>query len=350
MIESMISVIIPVYNAEKYLYKCLESITNQTYSNLEIICVNDGSQDSSRTILQEFKEKDNRITIIDKQNGGLSDARNTGLTHVHGEYVMFVDSDDWLDITACEKSIKAAEEHQVDVVMWPYIREYSHASLKKNIFDHDIYFDQKQTYEHVYRRFFGLYGEELGHPENADALVTVWGKLYRSELILKHDIRFVDTKEIATCEDALFNIQVFQYVRSSYFMDCPLYHYRKNTGSFTAGYNPALLRQWFCLYKKMKDVIRENNLDSRFQESLYNRIALNVIGLGFNALSSDKNFREKRKEIQGFLSDPIVKGTVKKLDVKYLPMHWKIFFFCSKKQMVLPVYFLILIMNKLRSR
>lgn len=350
MTESMISIIVPVYNVEKYLGKCLDSIVNQTYSNLEIICVNDGATDSSRSILEEYAVKDQRIKIIDKENGGLSDARNAGLRCASGEYLMFVDSDDWLDVTACEKSIHIAKEQQVDVVMWPYIREFGQVSLEKNIFEKDTYFDKRDTYEKIYRRFFGLYGDELAHPENADALVTVWGKLYRSELILKNDIQFVDTREIATCEDALFNIKVFNYVNTSYFYNSALYHYRKNDNSFTTGYKPDLKEKWSCLYKKMKDEIDQNNLDKTFSESLYNRIALNVIGLGFNALSCRDGVGKRYKIIQEFLSDPLIHRAVKRLKVRYLLVHWKVFFICVKMRAALCVYFMIFVMNKLRSK
>lgn len=350
MTESVISIIVPVYNVEEYLGQCLDSIVNQTYSNLEIICVNDGATDSSRSILEEYAANDQRIKIIDKENGGLSDARNAGLRFAGGEFIMFVDSDDWLDVTACEKSIRIAKEQQVDVVMWPYIREFGEVSLAKNIFEADMYFNKTDTYEKIYRRFFGLYGEELAHPENADALVTVWGKLYRSELILKNNIQFVDIKEIATCEDALFNIDVFTYANTSYFYNCALYHYRKNDSSFTAGYRPHLKKQWFSLYKKMQDFIDRNNLDDRFSDSLNNRIALNVIGLGFNALGCREGFGDRYKIIQEFLSDPVIRRAIKQLEIRYLPVHWKVFFVCARIRATLSVYFLIFVMNKLRSK
>lgn len=350
MTESLISIIVPVYNVEKYLGKCLDSIVNQTYSNLEIICVNDGATDSSRSILEKYAAKDQRIKIIDKENGGLSDARNAGLGCASGEYIMFVDSDDWLDITACEKSIRIAEKQQVDVVMWSYIREYGQVSLAKNIFEKDMYFDKKNTYEKIYRRFFGLYGEELAHPDNADALVTVWGKLYKSELILKNHIQFVDTKMIGT-EDALFNIYVFKYVQTAYFLNEYLSHYRKdNEGSLTANYKLDLKNQWFCLYNRMKDVIKQNDLENFFSEALYNRIALNVIGLGFNALGCQEGFGKRYKIIQEFLSDTLIHKAVKQLDVRYLPVHWKVFFVCVKMRASLAVYFMLFVMNKLRSK
>lgn len=96
MEKKLISIIVPVYNAEKYLQKCLDSILEQTYQNLEIIIVNDGSTDNSGQICQEYEKKDSRIIYIEKENGGVSDTRNTGLDRMTGSYVTFVDSDDWV--------------------------------------------------------------------------------------------------------------------------------------------------------------------------------------------------------------------------------------------------------------
>ena len=98
-----ISVVVPVYNVEKYLKQCLDSILVQTFSNIEIICVNDGSTDNSRKILEEYKKRDFRIKIVDKKNGGLSSARNAGMKVATGEFYSFIDSDDWIDKTMLEK-------------------------------------------------------------------------------------------------------------------------------------------------------------------------------------------------------------------------------------------------------
>ena len=99
-----ISVIVPIYNVEKYLAKCLDTILAQTFSDIEIICVNDGSTDNSRKILSEYAKKDSRIKIVDKKNGGLSSARNAGMKVAQGEFISFIDSDDWIDETLLSKS------------------------------------------------------------------------------------------------------------------------------------------------------------------------------------------------------------------------------------------------------
>ena len=113
-----VSVIIPVYNIEKYLKKCLDSVTNQTFSDIEIICVNDGSTDNSLSILEEYAKKDNRIKIINKENGGLSSAWNAGLNEVSSEYVTFVDGDDWIDTKTFKLAYEAMINNKVDYVCW----------------------------------------------------------------------------------------------------------------------------------------------------------------------------------------------------------------------------------------
>ena len=114
--QPLISVIIPVYNVERYLAQCLDSVIRQTYENLEIICVNDGTRDSSREILGHYAEKDCRIVVIDQENQGLSGARNTGLLYTHGKYVMFVDSDDWIEPDMYLDLIQEMEKAHLDMI------------------------------------------------------------------------------------------------------------------------------------------------------------------------------------------------------------------------------------------
>lgn len=129
-----VSIIVPVYNVERYLRQCLDSLVNQTYQNIEIICVDDGSTDASSEILTEYALKNSKVRVIRQENSGLSAARNVGFSFATGEYVMYVDSDDWIDVCTCEKAVFKAEEHAADLVMWPYIREFPNRSAPKVIF------------------------------------------------------------------------------------------------------------------------------------------------------------------------------------------------------------------------
>ena len=122
----MISIIVPVYNVAPYLPKCLDSLVNQTYRDLEIICVNDGSTDDSLRILREYEARDKRVKVLSRENRGISYSRNDALEMAQGEWTMFVDSDDWIDLNTCQSALDTALQHQADLVMWAYVREFGH--------------------------------------------------------------------------------------------------------------------------------------------------------------------------------------------------------------------------------
>lgn len=342
-----ISIIVPVYNVEAYLPQCLDSLIGQTYSNIEIILVDDGSADRSGAICDAYAEKDNRIKIIHQMNSGVSQARNCGLQNAIGNYILFVDGDDWTDINTCSVALNAQIEHDADVVMWTYLREYDGHTAKKDIFGSDKVFE-KDAAKGLQRRFIGLLGEELAHPENADAISPVWGKLYRREMI--EGIRFADLSEIGSCEDGLYNLAVFGRVEKAVYLDRPLYHYRKtNSASLTSVYNAKLFPRWQHLFDLMAAYIAENDLPEDYTEALNNRIALSLIGLGLNVAAAELPFRQKVAEISKILHTKRYSEAYKQLEYQYFPIHWKAFFICARLKWSLAVLLLCHAMDKLRK-
>ncbi len=340
MISPKISIILPCYNVADYLPKCLDTIINQTYTNIEIICVDDGSPDNSIDILNEYKNKDNRIIVVSQKNQGLSGARNTGASYVTGEYIMYVDSDDWIDLETCEKAVNAAVNNDADLVIWNYIREYHNNPLPRFILGNDkLIFDGEECREKIHRRIVGLYNEELSSPETADSLVTAWGKLYKSDLILNNNIKFVDTKLIGT-EDALFNIYALNNIkRAVYIPDC-LYHYRKdNDISLTSVYKSKLFSQWQYLYSLIEEFIEEQKLDDTYKTALNNRICLGIIGLGLNIMNSEKT--NKIKEIKSIISSDRYRKAYKQLRLEYFPVHWRLFFSFAKHNNAFGVFLML---------
>lgn len=344
--KPLISIIVPVYNAERYLAKCVDSLLNQTLQNIEIVCVNDGSTDNSLAILKEYD--DYRIVIVDKNNSGVSGARNNGLDVARGNYIMFVDSDDWIEAETCEVAYNSIVQEQADIVMWSYITETFERSTPKTIFRQNNIFYKKQVSEKLHRRFIGVLREELAHPELADALCPVWGKLYKREVIDKTRVRFVDLKEIGTYEDGLFNLEVFGYANKVvYLMDC-FYHYvRVSSDSVTSGYRKELFFQWKNLFNRMQIYIDTNNLPEIYNEALSNRIALSILGLGLNVLQSDKNILNKKREIKNILMDNQYRTACKKLQFEYFPIHWKIFYKAAKYGFSEIIYLLLCIINRI---
>lgn len=345
-----ISIVLPVYNTAPYLTKCLDSLISQTYKNIEIICVNDSSKDNSLQILNEYGQKDSRIIIVTQENTGLSGARNKGLSLANGEYIMFVDSDDWVDESTCATALETAIKHGADVVFWPYIREFADHSVPKVIFDEEeIVFANGECEKHVHRRFAGLLGDELAVVENADAIVTAWGKLYKACVMQQPEVRFIDTKIIGT-EDALFNFYVFNNVKTAVYINRYFSHYRRdNENSLTQKYKPNLFKQWNLLYDLMEKNIEQQHLSENYKQALQNRIALSIVGLGINLTCSAKTGREKRKELKSMLCSARYKTAYKQLTLKYFPIHWKLFFFFAKHNIAWGVYMLLLGIQKMRG-
>src|SRR5690625_983787 len=128
-----VSIIVPIYNTEKYLRECIESLQNQTYNNIEIILVDDGSIDNSLSISQEYANKDKRIILKSIKNSGVSTARNIGLNLVSGNYIMFVDSDDWLEKNTVDVAVQKLKETQSDIIIWSYFKNFYNKELRKSL-------------------------------------------------------------------------------------------------------------------------------------------------------------------------------------------------------------------------
>lgn len=344
----LVSIIVPVYNVERYLPQCLDSVVNQTYKNIEVICVNDGSPDNSIKILEDYSAKDPRIKVVSQKNQGLSGARNTGIKYASGKFIMFVDSDDWIDLDTCQLAVNAAETNDADFVFWSYVREFENGSKEKLMFwDDGTVFDEKAVKSQLHRRLCGLQGEELSHPEYANAIETAWAKLYLASEIKNNDVKFVDTKEIGT-EDALFNLYALGYVKKGYYIRKCLNHYRKtNSDSLTSNYRSRLYICWQKLFDLMQEYITENKLAKEYEDALYNRIALSILGLGLNILSSDLSAKKKKVMIKEIITSDRYKEAYKKLEFKYFPLHWKIFYAFAKAGNATGVYSLLKIIRRI---
>ena len=344
MKEALVSVIVPVYNANSYLSNCIDSIVNQTYHNIEIICVNDGSTDNSLELLEEYENKDNRIIIINKTNEGVSSARNNALGLIRGEYTLFVDADDWINPDTIEVSMNAIDSTGSDVVIWSYVSERRKGSSEKHIFENDILFSSEEVMDKIQRRLVGLIGSELSHPEQADSLSTVWAKLYKSEIILSS--KFINLDQIGSYEDGLFNLDVFGRVNKAAYIDRPMYHYRReNYSSQTSLYRPNLNKQWQQLFGMMDDYITSHELGEKYKEALYNRIALSILGLGLNITAYKGSFLMKRALLKEIIQTETYKEAINRLEMEFLPLKWKLFYLCAKKRWAFSLMLLLTIIN-----
>lgn len=214
--DELVSVIIPVYKVEQHLDRCMKSVTNQTYNNLEIILVDDGSPDNSPQLCEQWKEKDHRVTVLHKKNGGLSSARNEGLMTVHGEYVCFVDSDDWISSNYVSKLYELLKSYEADVAFCEFvqtkkIKEIDDKNPKVKILNQDL----------LMRYFFRVDGERSSY--------AVWRGLYKKELI--QDIKFI---EGIITEDVPFIYEVYKRTDKAVFTSERLYYYFVNNTGITS--------------------------------------------------------------------------------------------------------------------
>ena len=343
-----ISIIVPAYNVQKYIKQCLESIINQTYKNLEIIVVNDGSKDKTLDIIENIAKIDERIIVINQENQGVSASRNNGLKSANGDFIMFVDSDDWLDLDTCEVLIKEAVKENANVVMCGYVREYENASLSKATFNEDkIIFKCEDVKSKLHRRIFGPLGNELSTPEKLNAITTIWGKLYKTPVL--RDLKFVPYEEIGMCEDGYFNIFAFERTQRAVFIKKFLYHYRKviSGGSLTQKKEVDTFERNKKFWKKLSLLIKSKELSDDYLKALNNRISLSLIE---NGISIMLNSNEKYNRLKIILNDEIYAEAINGLELKYFPLHWKIFFWFAKMKFTLGVFVLFKMIIKFMNK
>ena len=241
MNQPLVSIILPVYNAQNHLARCVGSICAQTYRNIEIIILNDGSKDQSLPVCEEFRQKDPRILLVDKANSGVSDTRNLGLKLASGKYVEFVDSDDYLDPDFTEHLVAAAEENDADFVIAPYKMVIpAGASKPEQVLDkiHDELGVMSVARPPEVREYgflpAGVYDKDTFALRLMDKPASyfysvLWNKLYRHDILTGNDIQFVS--EMRWAEDLVFNLRYIQYAQRFVAIDKPGYYYVQNPQS-----------------------------------------------------------------------------------------------------------------------
>ena len=257
--KPLVSMIVPVYNGEKVIERCLKSLISQTYENIEIIVLNDGSTDHTMQVLNKYAEMDSRIRIVDKANSGVSDTRNRGLELASGEFVQFVDSDDWLPNEATEQLVYGMLSG-CEMVICDYNRV-----VDKNIIVKGHIPEEGQ----ISRADFALY--MMKAPANYYYGV-LWNKMFRMDIIREHRMDF--PVEIDWCEDLRFNLEYLQYVKHVYVLQKALYYYVLTKGSLAQSRTDIseifdnlrvrnlLFEQYKALYESL-DLYDENKLRIR---------------------------------------------------------------------------------------
>lgn len=261
-----ISVIVPIYNAEKTLKKCINSILSQTYTNFELILVNDGSKDGSVSLCENYSKKDSRVVVINKKNEGCIKARKAGIDKANGQYIMFVDSDDWIDINTLKLVSDEINKNNSDVIVFNMNKVIGRFGYIKRAGNRE-YFTKKQIFkgDEIKRELASAYLH--GHPFPAN----LCGKVYKNKY-LRECGKYLD-KLVFLGEDLYYNIEIFLKINKVSIINKELYYYR--VGGNTSKYMEYLFSDMINGYMIQKEVIEEYYQDTKQQR--YNGISIMLL-------------------------------------------------------------------------
>lgn len=311
--ERLVSIVVPIYNVEKYLARCLDSIRLQSYSNIEVIMVNDGSTDLSVNIAKEFEKKDIRFHLYSKENGGLSSGRNYGLVHAKGDYVCFIDSDDFIGKNFVQ-SLLSAFDSETDIVISDYAiynaedgKSYLHAKLLK---DEEFinYNGKRQLIQYL------ITGE---YP-----VMSVWKNMYRTSFLKNNNIVFVSERLIYS-EDLLFHVEAYTKAFKVKMIPNIEFFHLVIPGSLSQSYRKNYFQMQKTLYLSIIEVLEEH-YQKEFVDKYKNQFP-SIIGSSMFGLCKC-DFKQSINNIKAILKDELVKEWYgKRVTRKGLMRYWILF-------------------------
>lgn len=342
----LISVIVPVYNVEKYLYSCIDSILAQTYNNLEIILIDDGSTDCSGKICDEYALKDSRILVIHKENQGLGLARNSGLEIAKGKYILFVDSDDYIHPKMVEELINNLVNVSADTCFCGYFSVYKNDLIEDNpaYYNDRIFKGNEIINEVLLNMIGGLPSDKYDTKLN----MAVWHALYSTEIIKKNHLTFPSEREFIS-EDIIFHILYLQCAKKVYYISTPLYYYRASRiDSLTQRFDESEFIRHISSYNKLNSelskILPSSQFQLRTQRYLLGRIRV-CIQKSVYYKDSHKSFK-LREHIKKTINDSTVREIIKKYPYKQNPFALKVFNFFLKIRFVSGIIFLVKLKQK----
>ena len=328
MNEDLITVIIPVYNVEKYLPRCIDSIINQTYTNLEIILIDDGSLDRCGEICDQYAEKDKRVKVIHKENGGVSSARNVGLDNASGIYVTFIDADDWVEENYLYILLSNIVKKNADIAICNYNRVTGNSIVSNSLQNDTKLINSKE------------YLIKVLNPQTGFGFC--WMKLIKRESI--NNIRFNETLTVG--EDAIFNIEIAKNVTTIVSLEEALYNYRNRSSSVVKKYDTNYVEKYLRAIQATRKYIFDNYKEKDIIQNYYNFVAFHVLLIAVNYCYNPKNeIKNKKKLLRKICSYDDFKEGIEKSNYKNISYTRQIALFTLKHKL----YMLIAIICKIRQ-
>lgn len=305
----LISIIIPIYNVEKYIHETLGCIINQTFNNWECILVDDGSSDKSPAICDEYAKKDKRIRVIHKPNGGLVSARNAGFGVITGDWHMYLDGDDWIDVNTCEELVKVINQHpDMDVIFWKFLQEFNGKSVKSKM----NWVCQADEQIYVGRQCHNL---ALNTMIYSSGLTTAYAKLINTNWAKTNEIRHDDRLRQGE-EGVEFTLRLFYNAKKALYLNRYWNHYRYTPGSITKQVNEKNTVYITDCFKVMQEDIESFENKEVVMRMFYQRVVYGLIAIAmstyFHPNNTDSIFLRIKKYSSVIKSNAIYQEAIKK--------------------------------------
>ncbi|WP_078553419.1 glycosyltransferase family 2 protein [Bacillus alkalicellulosilyticus] len=331
-LDHAVSIIIPVYNSEKYISKCLDSILSQTYRNIEIILINDGSTDKSRKIIESYQEKDKRIVVYHQENAGPSESRNQGLTNSKGQYIVFIDSDDTVHENHIQSLVTEMNSTNADIVCCGYFDISHYGTIKHNDFDKK---DEINTKSMISKILQGTGG-------------VLWAKIYRRDIIQKFNLRL--DNQIYMSEDMVFVLNYILYCKKFSILNEYLYYYnRLNQNSISSNITSEYVGNIINVCRHLEQLLKVAGIeDNLINAEISKRIQTFVV----QVIESQYTLNGKQKgnainNLTTILKHKYIKENLEKCSI-HEPLY-KPYIYMLRNELLKPTLFYSIVLNRLRD-
>ncbi len=307
-----ISVIVPVYNVEQYLERCVESILAQSFSDFELLLVNDASTDRSPEIARGFRS-DRRVRVLDKPHGGLGDTRNYGVGRASGKYLLFVDSDDWVEVDMLRDLYALAEAYRADLVLFNFVRE-DLANRERRECRLPVFYPDfgREVQERILSALVGPDGSD-GPWRRVEMLGCAWRRMYLRAWYVNSGIRYGDERKIML-EDLPASVRAHCLSQRLLVVGGAYYHYRYNPDSLSTRYRPHKMEMLTECFTAVRQVLEENGLYEQYRQrhlAWFLRSAAHSSLVNCFSAGNPAGFAGRYREVAGILKNPLLKEAVK---------------------------------------
>ncbi len=352
MPQPKVSIIVPVYNAEKYLKRCINSLQNQTLEDIEIILVDDSSNDSSLEICKKASDKDLRIKVIHKENAGAGMARNSALKIAMGEYIGFLDSDDYVEVDMFKTLYEKAQKFNSDLVMSGVLFvdgnmfKESGECVRKTYFDKDTHFE---TEEELKELRMGIVGATPQDADDSKYGMSIWKNLFKNEIIKENNIVFESEREMLS-EDAIFMIDYISCIDKATGINEAFYNYCRNEDSISKSYKKDRFEKSLVFVNEVEKRFKKDIKSEEYQIYIYRfwQAMCRVLCSQeiMYAKDNDVKYTDLKKRLKTVCTHDLTKRALKSYPIGTLPLKQRVFAYAMKYRL----YFLLKVLVGLRSR